>query len=238
MSIKEEKTRIREKIWGLLEEEDIARFPRPVYGRIPNFDGSEEAAKLLISLDEFKDAKVVKVNPDAPQRMVRYYSLMYNKILIMPVPRLRSGFLRLASITNPSDALKASTITGAFQYGRGLDLETNLKIDAIVVGSVAVSRGGARLGKGEGYAEIEYAILRELGFVDDNAPVITTVHDLQIVDHIPQEEHDLSVDIIVTPREIIRVKDNIKPKGLIWDLLDEEKIAKIPLLSKLRSIKG
>lgn len=235
MNIKEEKSRIREQIWKLLEEKDIARFPRPVYGRIPNFDGVEEAAKLVATLDEFNNAKIIKVNPDAPQRMVRYYSLMYNKTLIMPAPRLRSGFLMLRSIINPKDALKASTITGAFQYGRALDIGNSIKIDAIVLGSVAVSRSGARLGKGEGYAEIEYAILRELKFVDNNIQVITSVHDLQIVDDIPVEEHDLPVDIIVTPNEIIRTNTNIqKPKGLIWNLLDEEKIAKIPLLSKLR----
>ncbi len=238
MNIKEEKSRIRENVWKILEEKDLARFPRPVYGRIPNFVGADEAAKLVASLDEFNNAKIVKVNPDAPQRMVRYYSLMYNKTLIMPAPRLRSGFLVLRSILNPKDALKASTITGAFQYGRALDLDSKFKINAIVLGSVAVSRAGARLGKGEGYAEIEYAILRELKFVDDNMPVITSIHDLQIIDDIPVEEHDLPVDIIVTPKEIIRTDTKIKkPKGLIWELLDDEKIEKIPLLAKLKNIR-
>ncbi len=238
MDIKEEKAKIREHVWKVLEENDIARFPRPVYGRIPNFDGAEEAAKLLTTLEEFKDAAIVKVNPDAPQRMVRYYSLMYSKTLIMPAPRLRSNFLVLRSILNPKDALKASTITGAFQYGKPLDLSNGIKIDAIVLGSTAVDRSGARLGKGEGYAEIEYAILRELKFVDDNTPVITSVHDLQIVDSIPVEEHDLPVDIIVTPRDIIRTNTSIKkPKGLIWDIIDDEKVKKIPLLAKLRDIR-
>ena len=238
MSIKEDKARIRKQIWKILEERDIARFPRPVYGRIPNFDGAEEAAKLLTTLDEFKDAKIVKINPDAPQRMVRYYALMYNKTLIMPAPRLRSNFLILRSILNPKDALKASTITGAFQYGKPLDLDNRIKMDAIVLGSTAVSRSGARLGKGEGYAEIEYAILRELELIDDNTPVITSVHDLQIIDDIPVEEHDLPIDIIVTPKEIIRTNTDIKkPRGIIWDILDDEKIEKIPLLAKLKSIR-
>ncbi|RMF28706.1 MAG: 5-formyltetrahydrofolate cyclo-ligase [Candidatus Nitrosothermus koennekii] len=239
MNIKEVKARIREQVWKRLEEQDIARFPRPVYGRIPNYQGAEEAARLVTNLDEFKNANIVKVNPDAPQRMVRYYTLISNKMLIMPAPRLRSGFLLLRSIMNPKDALRASTITGAFEYGRALDIDKRIKIDAIVLGSVAVSRSGARLGKGEGYAEIEYAVFRELGFVDSNTPVITTVHDLQIVDDIPVEEHDLPVDIIVTPKEIIRTNTDIaKPKGLIWDILDEDKIKKMPLLERLREIRG
>ncbi|MCG2909800.1 MAG: 5-formyltetrahydrofolate cyclo-ligase, partial [Stygiolobus sp.] len=39
------KCEIRQKIWRLLEEKDIASFPRPVYGRIPNFKGAEMASK-------------------------------------------------------------------------------------------------------------------------------------------------------------------------------------------------
>jgi 5-formyltetrahydrofolate cyclo-ligase len=42
-----EKKRIRERVWKLLEERGVARFPKPVYGRIPNFEGAEAAAELL-----------------------------------------------------------------------------------------------------------------------------------------------------------------------------------------------
>ncbi|MEM2856913.1 MAG: 5-formyltetrahydrofolate cyclo-ligase [Candidatus Nitrosocaldaceae archaeon] len=228
-----DKVRIRERIWKLLEEENVARFPRPVYGRIPNFVGADEASRILITLNEFKNSKIVKINPDAPQRMARYYALAYNKMLIMPTPRLRSGFI-IIRVNNPKEALRASTIKGALEYGK--IFRFNNKIDAIVIGSVAVTRYGARLGKGEGYAEIEYAILKELRLVSDDVKVITTVHDLQIVDEIPVEEYDLPVDIIVTPKEIIYTRTNIqRPKGIIWDRLSEEKISSIPLLSKLRS---
>jgi 5-formyltetrahydrofolate cyclo-ligase len=227
------KSEIRARVWKVLEESNIARFPRPVYNRIPNFDGSDKAARSLIELEEFKNAKVIKINPDAPQRMVRYYTLTSYKTLIMPTPRLRGGFIILNPLVNPKDALKASTISGAFQYGKGFDL--NIKIDAIIIGSVAVSRDGARLGKGEGYAELEYAILKEFSLVNDNTPIITSVHDIQIVDNVPIEEHDLAVDIIVTPTQIIRTHTNIKrPKGIIWDILDENKIEQIPLLKALR----
>eukprot|EP00957_Ditylum_brightwellii_P001888 145006-Ditylum_brightwellii.AAC.1 len=35
---------IRKRIWDLMEEKDIARQPRPVHHRIPNFEGAAEAA--------------------------------------------------------------------------------------------------------------------------------------------------------------------------------------------------
>jgi len=37
-------------------------------------------------------------------------------------------------------------------------------------------------------------------------PVITTVHDIQIVNSIPYEKHDEKVSIIVTPTKIIRIR--------------------------------
>ena len=239
MDIKSIKTEIREEVWRRLEENDIARFPKPIHGRIPNFKGAEEAARLITSLDEFKDAKVLKVNPDAPQRMVRYHALTSNKILIMPSPRIRSGFIILKDIIKPRDALRASSISGAFQYGRVFDINEDIKIDAIVLGSVAVSREGARLGKGEGYAELEYAIFRELNMVDEDTPIITSIHDLQIVDSIPIEEHDLPVDIIVTPKQVIRTNTKIrKPKGIIWSKVSKDMLEKMPILLKVKALKG
>ena len=59
---------IRKRIWDYMEDNDIARQPRPVHHRIPNFDGAEEAAARLATLPEFEAASCVKVNPDTPQR--------------------------------------------------------------------------------------------------------------------------------------------------------------------------
>ncbi|MEM2935977.1 MAG: 5-formyltetrahydrofolate cyclo-ligase, partial [Candidatus Bathyarchaeia archaeon] len=98
-----EKGRIRERIWKLLEDKEIARFPKPVYGRIPNFLGAEEAARRLTALPEFQKAKVVKVNPDSPQNPVREAVLSSGKVLIMPTPRLKAGFLVLDPKTIPKE---------------------------------------------------------------------------------------------------------------------------------------
>jgi len=69
------KEEIRKKIWYLLEEKNIALFPRPVFGRIPNFKGADVAAKRLSMLSEFISAEVIKVSPDSPQRWVREIAL-------------------------------------------------------------------------------------------------------------------------------------------------------------------
>jgi 5-formyltetrahydrofolate cyclo-ligase len=64
MDIKEQKKVLREKIWRLMEERGIARFPLPLKDRIPNFEGSDQAAKLVSTLPEWKKARVIFANPD------------------------------------------------------------------------------------------------------------------------------------------------------------------------------
>src|SRR6266480_905332 len=81
MDSREQKTAIRQRIWRRLEEERVAAFPRPIRGRIPNFKGSPAAAARLAELPEFRDAKAIKVNPDAPQLPVRRLVLEHGKIM-------------------------------------------------------------------------------------------------------------------------------------------------------------
>lgn len=239
-SIKEEKDKIREKIWRIMEERNIARFPRPVYGRIPNFVGAEIAANRLITLEFIRRAEVFKVNPDSPQRPVRELILRLGRKLIMPTPRLRGGFLVLDPSRIPRKHIsRAATIRGAFIYGFPVNLRNIPKIDIIIIGSVAVARDGSRIGKGGGYSELEYGILREIGAINENTPVITTIHEVQLVDKLPQEEHDVPVDYIITNKRIIKVESKRKkPKGIIWSKITEDMMNKMPILKELKKIKN
>jgi 5-formyltetrahydrofolate cyclo-ligase len=231
------KAEARERVWRLLEERGVARFPIPVRGRIPNFEGAEEAASRLCSSPEYVGARVVKVNPDSPQRPVRLRALTDGKVLVMPTPRIRSGFLLLDPAKVPKRSLKeASTISGAFRFGRPVHPRELPAIDLIVIGSVAVTRSGWRVGKGEGYAELEYGILKAFGKVKESTPVFTTVHELQLVDELPREPFDVPVDAIFTNERAIRCPPNPKPDSIYWDLLEEEKLREIPLLQEMRPV--
>jgi len=231
-----DKDDIREEIWRLMEESGVSRFPKPIAGRIPNFEGSERAAGKLIGLPEFKSADVVKVNPDSPQAHVRRNVLRGGKLLIMPTPRLRRGFILVDPREIPRRSLaKASTIGGAFEYGRLCRIGELPNVDLIVAGSVAVSKDGRRIGKGGGYSEIEYGILRDLDLIDENTPVFTTVHDLQIIDQAPKEKHDFIVDAIITPSEVIGVKRQCaQPNGVIWERITERRAKNMPVLQELK----
>jgi len=84
-----------------------------------------------------------------------------------------------------------------------------VKVDLFIAGSVAVSPDGGRLGKGTGYSDQEYSILKNAESLTAQAIIVTTVHDIQIVEKIPKEEWDVPVDIIVTPTQIIRTKKTL-----------------------------
>lgn len=67
---------------------------------------------------------------------------------------------------------------------------------------------GLRLGKGEGYAELEYGVMRTMGAIDENTPIVTTVHDCQVYDTLPERlfdfRHDVTADYICTPTRIMK----------------------------------
>lgn len=227
----------RERIWALLEKRRVARFPG-ARGRIPNFVGAERCAAQLEKIESWRTAHIIKANPDSPQTAIRRRALVAGKTIYMAVPRLREAkcFFQLDPHRLPSPQ-KASTIRGAGQYGRPVGLEEMQRIDLIVCGSVVVNRRGERLGKGGGYSDLEFALAREAGLIFEATPIVTTVHPLQIVEEeLPWRPHDIPVDYIITPEEVIRTAPTRpRPRGILWDFLDEGKIAAIPVLQGLQA---
>jgi len=111
---------IRERVWRILEERGVARFPKPIRGRIPNFVGAERAAARLVAHRVFQDAEVVFCCPDSPQRPVREAALLAGKTLVMATPRLRRGFIILEGV--PRRLARAASTKGGLQVreaGRG-----------------------------------------------------------------------------------------------------------------------
>lgn len=232
------KQELRERIWDELEDEGIARFPYPPHDRIPNFVGADEAADRLTELQEWTDANTIKANPDAPQLPVRRRALSEGKTVYMAVPRLRDErcFVELDP-SRIADTDSAATVSGMDEHGQQIGPEDVPSIDLIVSGSVAITEAGGRIGKGEGYSDLEYAVLRELGLVSDQTPVVTTVHEKQIVtDDVSLAPHDVPMDIVVTPERTIRTDtSHDRPSGLHWSELSEERIEEIPILQRLQT---
>ncbi|XP_032468195.1 methenyltetrahydrofolate synthase domain-containing protein isoform X4 [Phocoena sinus] len=222
-----------------MEARNLADFPRPVHHRIPNFKGASRAAEHFPRLQAFKMARTIKVNPDAPQKNARFLVLNSKKTLLVPTPRLRTGLFN--KITPPPGATKdvlrkCATSQGVKNYSTPVGLDSRVLVDLVVVGSVAVSEKGWRIGKGEGYADLEYAMMVSMGAVSQGTPVVTIVHDCQVVD-IPEtllEDHDLTVDYILTPTRVITTGcERPKPTGIVWSKISCEMMGKMPVLRSL-----
>lgn len=198
--LEEEKRRVREYVWRLLEERGVALPPLPCRGRIPNFRGADVAALRLRGLKEYVEAEALLVNPDSPQLHVRRMALLDGKRVVMATPRLKHGFLLLDPARLEGAIDEASTIRGAFKHGvKQAQLPS---VDLVVEGSVAVDVAGRRLGKGGGYGDLEIKMARE---VSPGVKVATTVHSLQVLPSVPAWEGDEGVDYIATEKGLFEV---------------------------------
>lgn len=231
------KDQIRNKVWNSMEREGVARFPG-ARGRIPNFEDAKRAAERLSQHPPWKKAKVIKANPDSPQTHIRRLALEQGKTLVMAVPRLRDEHpfrLLIPEKLNSQALREAATIKGAMRNGRVTDLEQIPKIDIFLCGSVAVNLDGARVGKGGGFSDLEFALLSETKAITEKTIVATTVHPIQILrDPLPVTKHDIPIDLIATPRAVIEVTRSFeRPSGILWDHLQPPQIHEVPILERI-----
>lgn len=209
-----EKNRQRRAVWDRLQAEGVARFPFPPHDRIPNFEGAKEASDRLAEAPEFREAKVVKSNPDAPQLPLRTLAVRQGKVLVMAVPRLREP---TCFRVLPEGSHAVPTIQGAMSRGRPARPEDLPHIDLVIAGSVVVGSRGERLGKGGGFSDLEWGLLSDAGKVDRATVVATTVHDLQVTEGLlPVLPHDVPLDLAATPTRLLRFPKALpRPHGLM-----------------------
>jgi 5-formyltetrahydrofolate cyclo-ligase len=202
MLLVDTKESMRSMIWDTMEEEGIAGSY--CHGRIPDFNGSRKAAKMLRNTSEWKNASTIFVSPDTAQRSVRENAFYDKKLLIMASPKLLNGYLLLEPSNIVGHEKEASTIEGAFKYGSKIEIFST--IDIVVEGSVAVDMNGGRLGKGGGYGDVEISYLKDQMVINVETPVVSTVHEIQVVEKVPTEQHDQKINMIITPERVLRVK--------------------------------
>jgi 5-formyltetrahydrofolate cyclo-ligase len=232
-SVDQAKQSIREHVWSQLER--AGAVEPGVAGYIPDFQGADQAAGRLAALPVWHHAQILKVVPDRAQLPVRRNALEAGKLVYMAVPRLAEAepFYLLDPQRLTVEPGVAADREVAARVAPMVSLSQMQPIDLIVCGSVAVNSRGARLGKGAGYSDIEFALLAEAGLVGEQTTIATTVHELQVLDEeLPERIHDFRVDLIVTPERTIWCDSPKRPAGLDWTILDPEQILAIPVLSR------
>jgi 5-formyltetrahydrofolate cyclo-ligase len=230
------KAALREDVWTALADAGVARFPGAP-NRISNFVGAEAAAERLRATDPWRAARTLKANPDSAQLPVRQRALEDGKTVYMAVPRLAEPdpFFLLDPDHLADPPRRAASIAGATRSARRVAVAELAPVDLVVTGCVAAGEDGARLGKGGGFADLEFALASAAGLVGPATLVVTTVHELQVrpAGAIPTVAHDVPLDLIFTPERVIDCRSARAERplgGIRWTELTPEKIASIPLL--------
>ncbi|CAH2324097.1 methenyltetrahydrofolate synthase domain-containing isoform X1 [Pelobates cultripes] len=249
------KSDIRKEVWDYIEKNDLADFPRPVHNRIIYFKVYQHECQVSQNCKVLECVSTVKIDPDSPHNNARFLTLDAHKILLVPKPRPRKGlFYRIIPPNRAGkEMLKmCSTPQGVYNYGVPVSLDDRISVDLVVLNGerIAVNEGRAplsvqgehrcwRIGKGEGFADLEHAMMMAMEAVTEDTVVVTIVHDCQVLDF-PEDllgEHNLTVDYILTPTRIIKTDcKRPKPEGIIWSKITWEMMKKIPILKKLHAI--
>lgn len=77
------------------------------------------------------------------------------------------------------------------------------KIDVIVVPAIAFDKRGYRLGYGKGF--YDRFLQKHL-----DSFKIGLAYDFQLLDELPIDQHDVPVDMILTPTKIVKIKEDLK----------------------------
>jgi 5-formyltetrahydrofolate cyclo-ligase len=239
-----DKVSARKLVWEKLKHVAIpdSRFHLDFNQFIPDFNGSDVARTKLVDLNLYKSANTVFVTPDNCLEGLREQMVLDGKTQVMPTYGIRRGFV----ILSPEDVGEGMTrysvsLDHIEKVGKYIDLSgirDNYKLDLLVTGASAVNYSGVRFGKGHGFFDLEWAMLYQIGAVVDSTPVISFVHDCQLVDvDLEVDEFDTVCDYIVTPNHVVHVEGRRKPTaGIIWDKLSDGMMNDIPPLQELKLI--
>lgn len=200
------KEELRQAVWAWMEEHDLVAFPRPCFGRIPNFVGAAAAAERLAGLPEWVQAKVVFAAPDSSLHPARGRALKEGKALLVAAPAIRNFYL-LKGVP-PDRAWEAASIKGFAKFGRPARLGPELpRLDLYLTGAVAVDRKGNRIGKGKGYGDREDLLLSAAGLLGPATPRVALVADVQVFEDFSylMTETDRKISLIVTPERVYRI---------------------------------
>ena len=204
----ESKEEARRFVWKKIEY--FALPPSPLTGRIPNFKGSKRACERIRELKEYRESTTVFSAPDSPLLQARKVVLEDGKNLLAVKPRITGFLLLKGEKFEGKVSIKDVSIKGMIRNGieiQEAELDEIDGVEIFIQGCVAIDTKGNRIGKGSGYGDKEYELLKKHGLLDD-CLYIVIAHEIQIFDDLSylMKEHDVKADVILTPTKIVECK--------------------------------
>ncbi|TMW49191.1 hypothetical protein DOY81_005733 [Sarcophaga bullata] len=235
------KRNLRVKTWKKMQDNKYGVNYRAIFNRIPGFVDSNKAAELLAETDEFKKANDIKVQIDRALYAAKLQTILAGKNLYLPGTfDSKALFLKVEvpADATPEKKTEILNIQDFAKHRTEISLENKVELDMVIIGSVVVSRDGYRIGRGNGFTDLDIGLLIEVGSITDKTVIATMVHDSQVVDNLPTnlfQKYDSPVDLIITPTEVIRVAKRLpRPTGIFWELLSERRLKIVPVLQVLK----
>ncbi|MDH3584984.1 MAG: 5-formyltetrahydrofolate cyclo-ligase [Phycisphaerae bacterium] len=159
---------------------------------------SVEAARHLTGTDLFARARVIMVflplSDEIDARPVVRTALEAGKTVAVPRVTQERGRMRPVEVRSLDEPMDVDA-HGVASPRRGQELVL-ATIDLVVVPGLGFDRGGGRLGRGAGYYD---------RFLADPRLAATScglAFETQLVPELPQEDHDIRVDMLVTDQGV------------------------------------
>ena len=235
------KTELRQQVWAALRKvaRPDSRYHWDFSEFVPDFEGSEFCAETIAEMPWYTRCKLLFVAPDNSLARVRTQAILDGKRLLVATHALMRGFYLVEpGVVPPEQAPLAATLDGLERYGERVTLDEVRSlgaIDLLITGVSLVTEKGVRWGKGHGYFDLEWAMFREIGVVDQETPVIAVGHDCQVAaTELKPSAVDTIADVIVTPTRMLKVGHFYdKPQGVLWDFVSPELRQQVPPLQAL-----
>lgn len=166
---------------------------------------SNKIKEKLFSLPEFKDAKnilfYVSFNDEVDtQEIIKELLANKENNIIVPYVVENNPILQLSEIKNLNE-LEPKTLGILEPKGNFIREFSPKKLDLVIVPGLVFDKNGHRIGYGYGYYD------RFLKKLDKDVVKIGFGFEFQIVDKIPEEKHDVPVDIMVTEKRVINCNE-------------------------------
>jgi len=172
----------------------------------------------LLSLKEFGDARSVlfyaSFRSEVETLCLIEEALKMGKSVSLPVVDAKAGRLRIGKVKGIEELSPGYMGIPEPHGGRAAKIH---EADLIIVPGAAFDRQGGRLGYGKGYYD---KLLRGLPtgqagsrppFAGARRPLtLALAYDEQVVEGIPVESHDITMDVIITDKEVIWTRQKSK----------------------------
>ncbi len=156
---------------------------------------SSAVKRKLYTLPEFEDAKKVCIYVSLENEVHTHDVIKENlKNKDIVVPKVKGEKLLLCELKSFDELSEGSFCVLEPGEERRVSPQD---IDCVIVPGVVFDKEGFRIGYGKGFYD---RLLNEV-----NCPKIGLCFDMQLVEEVPFEEHDIPVDIIITETKVIKI---------------------------------